>query len=152
MNLLVIEASHDSVTSAAHNARRAALKTLASGKGHALIELFGANATKANAEQSWYKITGTFGLVSGMGHGSPTEFTGHNDIAIFQSSNRQSVYSGAIVHLFSCNCGQTLGPAIANNGAKAFVGYTDFVSMGSKTSLDEHFVAEAAAIDIAIRD
>ncbi len=150
MNILVIESNHDSVTNAAHKARRSALRNL-SNNGDTVIELFGQSATEANVDQSWHKIAGNFFLITGMGHGSPSEFTGHNDLTIFKSNQAKNVYKDAVVHLFSCNCGQSLGAAVKGFGAKAFIGYSDFVGIGSRESLDEHFVAEAAALDFAIQ-
>jgi hypothetical protein len=150
MNFLIIEANHDSATKAVHIARRTALRNLSNGNGNAIIELFGYNATESNVDQSWHEIFGNFRLITGMGHGSASEFTGHNDLPIFTTTKSKNVYKDAIVHLFSCNCGNSLGFSIKANGAKAFIGYTDFVGIASIDALNEHFVAEAAAIDIAI--
>lgn len=148
MNIALVEANDDEVTKPVHEARKLALAPIEN-RGHRIEKLFGVNATKQALAMSWAAIPGFFGLISGLGHGSNSTFTGYLQIDVLTTSDSPAI-SGAIVHLFSCNCGNKLGAHLVAVGAKAFIGYTDFVAVPNNTTLTHHFVREAAAIDIGI--
>ncbi len=62
--------------------------------------------------------------ISGIGHGSPTTFTGHLGSPILKvgSYNPEEV-KGKTIHLLSCQTAKQLGPDLIRNGAKAYAGY-----------------------------
>jgi hypothetical protein len=151
MNVLFIETDHDSVTAQVHKSRRNKLKASTIRASHNLIELYSNKATSSDAKSAWLSIPGNFGLVSGMGHGDPDEFLGYNNAVVFgNGAIGNSAYSGAVVHLYSCNCGKILASRIMNTNAKAFVGYNDFVLLPGDPSLNDLFIAAAVEIDLAI--
>ena len=65
----------------------------------------------------------------GVGHGSPTTFTGHFYDVVFEVGNYSAAEaSGKIVHFLSCETAADLGPDFVRNGCLAFFGYDeDFV-------------------------
>jgi hypothetical protein len=152
VNIVLLEANHDSITASVHKARRLALNAIRPTQGKAVVELFGPNATARALEHAYNILIGYLSLVSGLGHGNSNEFTGHLDETVYQAplfpTNRTATQ--AIVHLFSCNCANNLGPTLVQGGAKAFVGYTDFVYVPQDDNVMPFFVSEAAAFDLHI--
>jgi len=63
-------------------------------------------------------------VIVGVGHGSPSEFCGHNDEVILNISKIPNV-RGKIVVLISCETAQQLGPALINAGAISYIGFKD---------------------------
>ena len=64
--------------------------------------------------------------VTGVGHGSPTRYTGYYGSILWEVGNYASAEAdGRIVHLLSCKTAQQLGPDLVNNGAKAYFGYAE---------------------------
>lgn len=61
-------------------------------------------------------------LVIGVGHGSPSEFCGHNDQIILDTLSIPNV-EGKIIVLISCETAQRLGPALINAGAMSYIGF-----------------------------
>lgn len=151
MNIALVEANDDDVTRPVHDARRTALAQLDNGP-HRIEKLFAAQATAQSLRDAYLRVPGTFGLISGMGHGSAEEFTGQHGNIVFSRTAPHTAIRESVVHLFSCNCGNGLGASLCAQGAKAFIGYTDYVSVPNETSLTRYFVQEAAAIDRAISD
>ena len=62
--------------------------------------------------------------IIGVGHGSPTEFCGHNDEVILNIISIPNV-KGKVVILISCETAQGLGPSLINAGALSFIGWKD---------------------------
>ena len=93
---------------------------------------------------------GYFGLMSGMGHGGDDLFNGQHDCKVYgPSATSNGTAKNAIVHLFSCCCGNTLSTRLINEGARAFIGYTDLVSV-PQAVLCDLFISVATAIDGSI--
>jgi hypothetical protein len=62
--------------------------------------------------------------ISGIGHGGPDEYTGHNTTTVLKSGLTEAgEVKGKIVHLLSCLTAQDLGPYLVKKGAKAYAGY-----------------------------
>lgn len=115
-------------------------------------DLFG-NSAFPSKVISTHKTAGRFDLFSGMGHGGPDEFEGQSGLNIYDlkdSSGANYTVRGAIVHLYSCDCGQKLGPHLVTNGAKAFIGYTRPVQVANSQAIEEDFVRVSAVIDRSI--
>ena len=149
MNAVFFEANHDGVTKKVHLARRKALPyTLALPQ----YDLFGSDAYASDVKLMHTKAT-QFGLFSGMAHGDVDVFEGQGGGTVFDTTNSAGTdhtIRGAIIHLYSCNCGQELGPHLVSHAAKAFIGYKDFVRVPEDQSVADEFVKVAAAINRSV--
>jgi hypothetical protein len=149
MNAVFLEANDDPITKAVHDARRKALTSMPC---YPERDLFGRDAYYSDVQKA-KAAAGTIGLFSGMGHGGPAEFTGQWSSPIYDLQDSKRVnYAvvGAIVHLYSCDCAQNLGPYLVRLGAKAFVGYLNPVIVPNVQSVVDDFVRVAAVIDRSI--
>jgi hypothetical protein len=65
-------------------------------------------------------------IIIGVGHGDKTTFTGQSEAVILEVGkyNRREI-KGKVIKLLSCQTGSVLGPDLVQNGAKAFLGYSD---------------------------
>lgn len=63
-------------------------------------------------------------VIIGVGHGSPSEFSGHNDGVILDTSSIPNV-RGKVIVLISCETAQQLGPALIKAGAASYIGWRD---------------------------
>lgn len=63
-------------------------------------------------------------MIIGVGHGSPTEFCGHNDEIILDITSIPNV-KGKLVFLISCETAQKLGPSLIDAGAISYIGFKD---------------------------
>lgn len=149
MNAAFLEVDSDSVTKRVHQARR---KLWASMPAYPEYDLFGINAYPSDVSSA-HKKAGCFNLFSGMGHGAADTFEGQSGLPIYDikdTSGTNFTARGAIVHLYSCDCGRTLGPYLVRLGTQAFIGYSNPVEVSSVSSVEEDFVRVAAAIDRSI--
>jgi len=65
--------------------------------------------------------------IIGTGHGSPTQFAGHNNQIILDLESIPNV-KGKTVILLSCETAQQLGPALIRAGAASYIGWKeDFI-------------------------
>jgi len=149
VNAVFFETDSDSTTQSVHSARR---KVLRSNAAYPEYQLFAGNAHYSDM-QSTYARAGTLNLISAMGHGAPDEFTGQWGTTLYDMTNSKNTnytFRNAIVHLFSCDCAQSLGPFLINSGAKAFIGYLNPVTVPNTQSVVDEFVKVAAEIDRSI--
>jgi hypothetical protein len=149
MNAVFFEANHESITQRVHAARR---KVLSTNSAYPEFQLFGSNAAYMDVKAAHAKAKG-FGLFSGLGHGGSDEFCGQWDWHLYDTADSKTAnYTAceAIVHLYSCNCGATLGPFLVKKGSRAFIGYTQPVSVPGNQAVVDEFVKVAAAIDHSI--
>ena len=61
-------------------------------------------------------------VIIGVGHGSPSELTGHKDQVILDTESIPDV-KGKIITLISCETAQVLGPALIDAGAASYIGF-----------------------------
>lgn len=61
-------------------------------------------------------------VIIGVGHGSPTQFCGHNDQVMLTTESIPDV-QGKVVILISCETAQELGPALVDAGATSYIGF-----------------------------
>ena len=86
------------------------------------IVLAGANDTRPNFANACRR-RGVI-HVSGVGHGSPTAYTGYRYSRLWQvGSYDPAEVKDTIIHLLSCKTAQQLGPDLVRNGACAYFGY-----------------------------
>jgi len=149
MEIMISETDHDPVTRQVHLARRKVFAGLGASKEH---HLFG---VRANAGD--FKLASGPGhrwtLFSGLGHGDANEFCGYHDTTMVDTGDTavtMRCFTEKIVHFYSCNTAKQLGPELVKRGARAFVGYEDFVVLASTLHLEEQFVSISAAIDRSI--
>ena len=62
--------------------------------------------------------------IIGVGHGSPSEFCGHNNQVIMDTLSIPSV-KGKVVILISCETAQLLGPKLVEKGAASYIGFQE---------------------------
>jgi len=62
--------------------------------------------------------------IIGVGHGSPSEFCGHNDQVIMDTLSIPDV-EGKVLILISCETAKELGPALINAGAASYIGFQE---------------------------
>ena len=76
-------------------------------------------------------------LVVGVGHGSPSEYTGQcRESVLWECSD--GLVRGRVIYLLSCSTGKVLGPDLVGKGAEAFIGYVEdfmFISSGEADPL-----------------
>lgn len=63
-------------------------------------------------------------VIIGVGHGSPTEFCGHNSQVLLDTISLPNV-RGKVVVLISCQTAMQLGPALINAGADSYIGFLE---------------------------
>lgn len=64
--------------------------------------------------------------ISGVGHGSPTTFTGYRYSRLWEACKYDpSEVKGKIIHLLSCKTAGELGPDLVKKGACAYFGYIE---------------------------
>jgi hypothetical protein len=64
--------------------------------------------------------------VSGVGHGSPTTYTGHLGDEILEVGHyNQNEVKNKVFHFLSCQTAKQLGPDTVTNGATAYTGYDE---------------------------
>jgi hypothetical protein len=114
-----IRASFDRATRAASTALERALSYMRS-RGINVSDLLGERATRSNAIADINSRDPLF--ILGEGHGSPSNFSGHNKEIIFQVCNCSEL-KDRVVYLLSCEAGAQLGPDTIRKGARAFIGY-----------------------------
>jgi hypothetical protein len=86
------------------------------------IVLTGTNDTRPNFAKAC-KQSGVV-YISGVGHGSPTAYTGYNYDHLWDACNYDPAeVKGKIIHLLSCKTAQELGPDLIKKGACAYFGY-----------------------------
>lgn len=62
--------------------------------------------------------------IIGVGHGSPSEFCGHNDQVIMDTLSIPDVKNKVVI-LISCETAKELGPAIIQSGAASYIGFKE---------------------------
>lgn len=91
-------------------------------KGIIPIILTGTNDTRPNFANA-SKHRGVV-YISGVGHGSPTAYTGYNYDRLLEIGKYDPAeVKRKIIHLLSCKTAQKLGPDLIKNGACAYFGY-----------------------------
>lgn len=150
MTIVRFEVAEDRLTRAFQAAMEQLLQAIPGAA--VVVKLTGQQATLQELDISVVQ-DGRFHLIAGMAHGDKDNFMVYYPAAgaVFSSLSVSDAVKGAIVHLFSCNCGENLGEdLVRDQHAQAFVGYDDFVTAPKKLSLSRHFVKETVAITLAI--
>lgn len=148
MNAVFLEATDDPLTLRTHQARGLIYGTMRTPNQL----LVGAQATPADVITK-HTAAGPFDLFSGSGHGAADSFKGQFGNVYDTDDTKRANYTvqGAIVHLYSCECGKNLGPHLVRYaGAKAFIGYKKAVATTTRILIAEQFVRVSAVIDQSI--
>jgi hypothetical protein len=114
-----IRPSFDDATRATSTALQRALSYMGL-RGIDVSDLSGDRATRSNTIADINSRDPLFILAEG--HGSPSNFTGHNKEIIFQVCNCSEL-KDRVVYLVSCEAGDQLGPDTIRKGARTFIGY-----------------------------
>lgn len=117
--------NHDSTTYYLFSwAQRIVLE--AEAKGFQLLDLKEARANRKEFE-SLIKSNNP-SLVLFYGHGSSDKVGGHNNEALIEAGDNESILKLKIVHALSCKSAKVLGPKSIDSGALAYIGYDeDFI-------------------------
>ncbi len=111
--------------------------------------LLGRRAVRARVEEET-KREGLL-LITGVGHGTPTAFTGEKRLPVLEiGCYSPKEVAGKIIHLLSCEVADKLGPDLVKNGATAFFGYSSYFRF--LVGKEEVFFACDAEIDLALAD
>lgn len=99
-------------------------RNYAAERGIKIIDLKGADATKANFE-SYITKGPEINFVVFNGHGNDTTVTGHNNETIVSVGINEHLLAHKIVYSISCSSAKVLGEKSVEAGALAYVGYKD---------------------------
>lgn len=94
---------------------------VANNSGYNVTDLLGDTATKPEYEKSMVNDDPIF--FGGVGHGSPTTFTGQNAKDAVIAGLNDMLLSHRITSLISCLTAQKLGPSIVKQNGQAYLGY-----------------------------
>lgn len=136
---LFCENTTDSVTKMAANYRKKYVHAAFKKRGFCIKLLEGTNDTRANFVLKAKSRRVVY--ISGIGHGSPTTYTGHMGDPILSVCNYNSQeIKNKIIHFLSCQTAKQLGPDLISKGAKAYAGYYEnftFVYDQPNTPMDD---------------
>ena len=119
---LFCENTTDAVTKYAANYRIKNVHPVFKKRGFCVIVLQGADDVRAKFAPKAKSFRVVY--ISGIGHGSPTTYTGHlGDPILVACSYDPSEVKGKVIHLLSCQTAKQLGPDIVKKGGKAYAGY-----------------------------
>lgn len=120
--VLFCENTTDGVTSPAAAYRIKNVHPIFQAKGFIVKSLEGVNDTRANFIPI-AKLKRTVYL-SGIGHGSPTVYTGHlGDPILKVGAYDPAEVNNKCIHFLSCQTAKQLGPDTVQKGAKSYAGY-----------------------------
>jgi hypothetical protein len=136
---LFCENTTDSVTQYAANYRIARVHSAFVQRGFTNIVLKGVDDVRSNFPLKAKSPRVVY--IAGIGHGSPTTYTGHYGSPILSvGSYDPAEVAGKVIHLLSCQTARMLGPDLIKNGARAYAGYFEnfrFVYDQAGTPIDE---------------
>jgi len=139
MCALFCENTTDSVTQYAAGYRKTNVHPVFAKRGFCLHILEGVNDVRAKFSPLAKSLRVAY--ISGIGHGSPTVYTGHLGDPILTKCNYDAAeVKGKVIHLLSCQTARELGPDLIRKGARAYAGYYEnftFVSDQQGTPVNE---------------
>jgi hypothetical protein len=153
-SVLFCEDTTDNLTNMAAQYRKKHVHTAFKSAGFNVIVLEGAEdvrtkfAEKAKSKRVVY--------ISGVGHGSPTVYTGHMGSQILKVGAYDGAeVNGKVVHLLSCQTAKQLGPDMVTKKAKAYMGYFEnftfvFDNPNTPTNEIELFWKSDSAFDLML--
>lgn len=137
--VLFCENTTDSVTRYAAAYRMNNVHPIFKKRGFNIVSLTGVNDDRYHFAEAIKKNTVTY--ISGVGHGSPTTYTGHLGSPVLKVGAYQAEeVKGKTIHLLSCQTAKNLGPDLVKNGARVYGGYFEnftFVYDQAGTTVDE---------------
>jgi hypothetical protein len=127
VSVLGIDSNFEPATQAAYKYREKHVYPYVAAKGYAIDKCQGPMAKRIyvapKAQQQGVA------LLTGVGHGNYTTYTGQYYDPVFQVGNYSAAEAkGKIAHFLSCETARDLGPDFVKNGCRAYFGYDeDFV-------------------------
>lgn len=121
LTILASRSNHDTPTSYAYYYSSGVLDR-AKKMGYNVIDLAKSQDTRANLAS---QIPTNPLFYFGSGHGNYTKFGGQNLEILLEKDVNENWMQDRIVFLVSCETGKELGPALIQNGAKAFIGWKE---------------------------
>ncbi|HEC39309.1 hypothetical protein LCGC14_1300300 [marine sediment metagenome] len=148
--VLAIDSNYDQLTNIAWDYRKNIIYPYMNSKGFSFICATGILARR------WFvrinAVNRDVVYITGVGHGSPHVYTGHNGMPIFKKGrySREEVQN-KVVHFLSCYTAQLLGPNFVKHGCKAYFGYSQAFTVSDLNYKDIFFRCDGE-IDIAFAD
>lgn len=141
------EDTDTSITSAAASYRAKNVIPCFKKKGIIPIILTGNTDTRPNFSSACKRRGVVY--ISGVGHGSPTAYTGYNYDRLWEVGKYDPLeVKRKIIHLLSCKTAQKLGPDLIKNGACAYFGYYENFTI-TWNNPDAFWVCDSS-IDLAL--
>lgn len=136
---LFCENTTDSVTKLAAQYRMEKVHPVFAKRGFEVICLKGIQDVRYYFRQKALNSRTVY--ISGVGHGSPTTYTGHlGDPILRVGSYDPAEVKGKCMHLLSCQTAKELGPDVVAKGTRAYAGYFEnftFVLDDPSTPINE---------------
>jgi hypothetical protein len=137
--VLFCENTTDEITKHAAEYRMKYVHPVFKSKGFIVLALYGADDVRARFAPIASNKRVVY--ISGVGHGSPSKYTGHMGNALLKASSYDTKeVRSKVIQLLSCQTAQRLGPDLIRKGASAFAGYYEnftFVFDQPGTTIDE---------------
>jgi hypothetical protein len=147
--VLAIEATDQPEFAGAWQYRNGVI-TLLNQQGYGVTVEDGTNAVSEVVSPIAADPTQNITFISGVGHGTANSFLGFARQPVFQINQYDpEVVENKIIHLTSCDTGDSLGPDFVQNGCIAFFGYSSLVSWNDDTTAAGWFECDAA-IDVVL--
>ncbi|MFX1567992.1 MAG: hypothetical protein ACFFCV_06465 [Promethearchaeota archaeon] len=148
--VLAIDSNYETLTNVAWNYRKSLIYPYMANKGFSFIHAEGIYAKRWFVRLNAIKPEVVY--MTGVGHGSPHEYTGHNGMPVFKQGRylRQEV-EDKVVHFLSCYTARILGPSFVRHGCKAYFGYSEAFVVSDLRYKDVFFRCDSE-IDIAFAD
>ncbi|MEK7083787.1 MAG: hypothetical protein AAB932_00975 [Patescibacteria group bacterium] len=122
MRLIVTRPQHD-MTTTYLSSWAGEIIDFAKKKGVEVYDLVREKANKAEFEGRVKKIKPEAVFLNG--HGSDDSVAGHDNNPIVSAEDNHTILNDKITYALSCNSGKKLGPKVVENGATAYIGYSD---------------------------
>ncbi len=137
--VLFCENTTDELTAHAAKYRLKNVHPLFKSKGFIVLALYGVDDVRARFSPIAKNKRVVY--IAGVGHGSPSKYTGHMGNTILKTCSYDvDEVKGKVIQLLSCQTAQGLGPDLIRKGARAFAGYHEnftFVFDQPETTIDE---------------
>lgn len=151
---LFCENTTDSVTQYAAKYRKKYVHPVFRARGFCVIVLEGANDVASEFEPRAKSRRVVY--LSGIGHGSATTYTGHQNSPLLRACQYDpAIVKNKSIHFLSCQTARQLGPDTVKKGAKSYAGYCEnftFVHDNPSTPVNERalFWRADSTYDIAM--
>jgi hypothetical protein len=148
--ILAIDSNDEPSIQLAWEYRRNLIYPIMTNKGFSFIHAEGVYAKRWFVRMNAVKPEVVY--MTGVGHGSPHEYTGQNRMPIFKKGRYLTKeVQNKVVHFLSCYTARILGPNFVRHGCKAFFGYSQAFIVWDRRYKEVYFRCDSE-IDIAFAE